>query len=321
MEYINNKNLFLCSTPFQAKICLQIIKHAAINNYDVIYLTRKNDPTDRYYYDEISQNADKSIYFYNKRTKKGFNKFLDLKSMFDTPTYMKSDQYSHIYIASIDNVLFRYIIKRNPSALIHGFDDGAANITSFSSYYKTDHRTKIYIINKILNIMSANELKLDLHNHYSIYPNFNNIVSLEKVIYLPLIDFKSTENNTNKNAPEVIYFIGQPFEEYLSNSEIEKLKNWLGNNRIDFYVPHPRETKPLNDKFEFLEKSGLLAEDAIYKSAEGRSIHIIAGFSTVLFNISSHEIKKTYLSINKGNNEDTRLDLISKTNSKVLFIE
>ena len=319
MNIKEEKSLFLCTTPFQVKICLEIIKLLELEFYDILYWTRKNDELDNSYFKSISDNANTSYYIFSKKKKQGLNALAFIKYIPKLPKIFVSNNYKDIYIASMSDYLFRYIIKKNPSAEVNGFDDGTANITPTSSYFNPDKRKRTLALNFLMRLSSTSDIKNKLTKHYTVYSEFENIVEKSKIFYLDANMFRN-ENEYSACNETMTFFIGQPFEEYLKVEEQRKLIEWLSNERIDYYVMHPREQRPILTNVSILDKNGLLAEDAIYKKSKGFNIHIISGYSTVLFNIKSDHIRKTYLSLSNSIEESKRCSLISKTNSQVIKV-
>jgi beta-galactosamide-alpha-2,3-sialyltransferase len=308
------ETVFLCRTPLQARICLEIIKNNEIIEFDLVYFTQNNSESDKKYFLEISSRANKSAYIFVKKQKKDI--LNHILSIWNFKKEGFENKYLNIYIASIDSLLFRFILKKNPQASIYGFDDGTANITQFSSYHNINESGKTRFYNKLFGISSINNIKSRILRHYTIYSDFCNIVSEDKLCFLNLFDSKRLNQ---KNEKQITYFIGQPFHEYLALSEISKLKSWLIGQSIDYYVMHPRETTPLLE-VKLLNKEGMIAEDAIFKNAGESKVRIISAYSTVLFNISSQDAEKIYISLNNSNSEIKRRSMIEKTGSKIIEI-
>lgn len=313
------KTLFLCKTPLQARICLAIIEQKSLKNPEVIYSTQHNSGLDRRYFFELQKKTSLSTYlfFAPKKHLNILNYLYEIKKLY---SMHPMNRYDSIYLASIDNLLFRFIIKKNPQATLYGFDDGTANITPSSHYFNPETSWKLKLYRKLLGVPSASIIKLSIKEHYSLYPNFQNIISASKIIPLTLT-LVSPSGDSQRNSPSKseVFFIGQPFAEYLDRKDIEILKAWLANQSIDFYIKHPRESQPITPNIPLLQKNELLAEDAIFEVANGRPI-IISAYSTVLFNVSSEMADKIYLSIANDEEEQRRLALIKKTGSTIIKI-
>ena len=81
-----------------------------------------------------------------------------------------------------------------------------------------------------MGLMSPMKVKSLLVQHYSIYPEFDNIVAREKVCFISLFTQVATGVN-NSDKETVTYFIGQPFHEYLRVPQVAALKSWLATQR------------------------------------------------------------------------------------------
>lgn len=314
---MSNINLFLCRTPLQARICLKIIEFAEIQHYDVIYFTQNNSEVDREYFAQFEAKSNCSLYLHVPQKKPDI--LNHLISIWQLRSRWRMNNYTGIYLASIDSLIFRYVIKRNPKATLRSFDDGTANITPGSLYYKLDQYKKSRFYGMLMGLPTAENVKKRLYQHYSIYSGFENFVDSRKVSFISLFSGLRPGMRSVEKKP-ITFFIGQPFHEYLNAHHVVDLKRWLAKQHIDFYVMHPREKSPLLANIPILVKDGMLAEDAIFKTAGDRRPRIISAYSTVLFNIDHRDADKFYLSLGNGIIEQQRLDLVSKTGAVVITI-
>lgn len=311
------KSLFLCSTPLQARICLAIIEFNQLESYDVIYYTTHDTKRDQYYFEKLADNSHYHYYYYGKKKLKGLNSLTNISFIKKIPNTIKRENYNSIYIASIDNFLFRYLISKHPESALIGFDDGTANITPSSSYYNLDQRRRTKLVNRVLNLPAPKNVIKSITRHYTIYPNFTNFVDDDKLIFLDVFNIPVVQENFNKTTT---FLIGQPFEYYLTDREQDNLRRFLSRYKIDYYIMHPKETKPLVKNITLLDNTSLIAEDLILKASEHSQVHVLSGYSTVLFNLSGSHIKRTYLSIKRDSNELERRLLIDKTGAQTVKV-
>lgn len=311
------KTLFLCRTPLQARICLGIIDKHSYKEYDILYFTQNDSDSDRQYYHRLRLNARNAAYIYVKQKKIDILNhlfgiwFLQKKNIINAG-------YGHIYIASIDSFVFRYVITKNPNAILYGFDDGIANITPGDIYENLNRYKKAIFYSRLLGLPPPENIKQKIVHHFSIYPSFKNIYEANKISFIDI--FSGHDNpKKNKHGTVLTFFIGQPFHEYMSNSHIYALKKWLQRQSIDFYVPHPREKAPLIDN-TILNKAGELAEDAILKAAGNSRPRLLSAYSSVLFNIGSDHADLIYLSFGNDESERKRIELINKTGASIIKI-
>jgi beta-galactosamide-alpha-2,3-sialyltransferase len=311
---IRAQALFLCRTPLQARICLEILASTPVGSFDLLYLTHDDDEADRTYYDRLAQHASAKRYVHVRPRKPDI--LNHIVGMWRALIEMSPRHYKQIYLGSIDSLVFQFIASLNPESDLYSFDDGTANIYADSVYRRLNQHKKALLYARLLRAPTPRQIRNKVKGHFSIYPEFENIVAREKITYLSL--FSSRGTPVDKAKPT--FFIGQPFMEDLPEREVKRIAAWLKTQRIDHYVRHPRESTPIVDHIPVLDKRGELAEDAIFREANGRRPIIIAGFSTVLFNISPTTADKTYVSASTGSEEALRQSLVQQAGASVLSI-
>src|SRR5690606_22097855 len=201
--------------------------------------------------------------------------------------------YSCIYLASIDAMLFRAFLKIHADAHVYTFDDGTSNIVrNCNISYHAEDWGRTEIVRRLARMQTRQQIRDKSLKHYSIYKDFENICPPERMVYLDVFPPLPTAIDATR---EMKFFIGQPFEEYLNGDQIRRLHRFLDTQDFDYYIKHPRENVPAQTSVPFLDKKGELAETAIMDAAAGAMPLIYAGFSTVLFNIPSENAKKFYL--------------------------
>lgn len=308
-------SVFLCTTPLQARICLAIIKKLNIHQYCVLYVTRNNTDLDRNYFKKLSKGSGYSQFLHIKHKIRGVNTLITLAYLMSLDDEWMKYRFSNIYIASIDSMLFRYFLSKNLHADFFSYDDGTANFNINSSYHKSSKKNKVFSC--LMGIIDIKFLKRKIIKHYSIFPGFKNILPEGQVECLSLFEQLSYTSDRSKT---VSFFVGQPFAEYLSPKQILKLRSWLNNNQIDYYIKHPREVEPIIKNIPILNKKGMLAEDAIFNATGDSKPTIISCYSTVLFNINNDCADKTYLSISGVKNENEHLKMIKKLDMRIILI-
>jgi beta-galactosamide-alpha-2,3-sialyltransferase len=280
----------------QARICQAILRERPPPAFDLLYVTQDDNELDRSYYARLASHASASEYVHIPRRRPDI--LNHLIGIWRARASRLLTGHDEIYLGSIDSFIFRYVLAKNPSAAVYGFDDGTGNFTFASVYHARRHaRARLYAA--VLRLPSTEAVKQRIRHHFSIYPGLANIVSSDRVSYLAVFDTKTHA----ASAERMRFFIGQPFSEYLPPPQVERLKAWLRTQELDAYVMHPREKEPLLPDLPVLDKRGELAEDAILAAARGKRPVITAVFSTVLFNISSRTADKIYLSLGTGATE------------------
>lgn len=308
--------LFLCRTPLQARICLKIMETERPVSSDVLYFTHDDNESDRLYFARLRQHARHAQYLHVPPQR--YSILSDVKAFALADKAFKRAGYDAAFFASIDSIFFRSIIKRQTGAVLHTFDDGTSNIIQdwYISYHQDDEPGRLRLYNALAGVESRRQIKNRSAKHYTIYKDFKNICPPEKLVYL---DVFATTGRHPAN-PGTSFFIGQPFHEYLDQGKIARLRHFIENQQIDFYVAHPRETKTLTANVPMLKKNGELAETAIMQASAHGKPAIFAGFSTVLFNIPSDLADKYYLHFEGDSSDREMIALVAKAGCKVLSI-
>tara|TARA_B100001059_G_scaffold90327_1_gene89011 strand:- start:9837 stop:10775 length:939 start_codon:yes stop_codon:yes gene_type:complete len=250
-------DLFICYSPLQIKIALKIIDINNIKNYEVFFFTHRNTPQNRFYFDKISRNAKKSEYYLVDKRFPAY--FRDIKNKF------KFRQYDNIYLASIDNIFPQLILTSAKFNGLRTFDDGTANITYDSLYYRCNRSTLqsllYYIFGSRFTLTNIKEL---ISEHYSIYKGKKNIS--DNVIYIDLFENEKTKirDESYLLKDECNVLLGTCYRYVTdSESEVKRLMKINFFNMSDIKcIPHPMED---NEVFEFDSNDCLIAEDIILR--------------------------------------------------------
>jgi hypothetical protein len=297
----------------QARICLAIVRERALREFDLLYFTQNDNELDRTYFARLATLASRSDYIHVRRRRPDILNHVAAIWRVRSCPFLRGC--SEIYLGSVDSLVFRHILSNNPAAVVHGFDDGAGNISP-DTVLHTDRYRKAALYGTAFHIPSTQSVKRRISQFFSIYPDFDNIVSRDKIT--PISLFQQVAYTRDASGPT--FFIGQPFTEYLSPTQIQRLQRWLAAQQIDFYVLHPREAKPLISDLLILDKRGELAEDAILAAAKGAKPRIIGSMTSVLFNLSSAAADKVYLSLGSGELEMEYRRLAQKAGAVVLTL-
>ncbi|WP_028859964.1 glycosyltransferase family 52 [Psychrobacter phenylpyruvicus] len=284
-----SKNLLMCATPLQMLIAERIIRIYPHEDFKLLLLVLSDNDKYRYYYNRISSLCSGSIYHVPERGLKGIFKLL--KNLKKNRMLIGYDK---IYIASINESYFQYIISFNSKAQVFTFDDGTANIFSNSIYFKNEN---INIYKRIcrgllgLNIYTEHVRSLS-KLHYTIYFDMPNIVDNTK--YLELFDDTGSKKLKSSNKTIKIY-LGQPLSDKFSDKYIASILDKLG---VTHYFPHPREKTFPNGDFQIIE-TPLIFEDYIINYLELNDeifIEVFSFISGALINLSSfNRVRTVYI--------------------------
>ena len=174
------------------------------------------------------------------------------------------------------------------------------------------------IYRRLLGATDLDAIKTRIVRHYTIYQGFKNIVDSLRLRYFDA--WKYNQDTTSFKGIPLSYFIGQPFEEELTPKQICSLEDHLRTMNIHFYVRHPREHKTLNIEAPFMDKHGLIAEDAILQHAHGQPIHLIGWFSSVLINLASSVNKITMILLKSDANSEFMEVIARKAGCDIVLI-
>lgn len=312
-------DIFLCATPLQAVIARAVVNHLEIQDYHVVYSTRRDSETDRRYAEMLASGT--TEFGYSASVNAKFQLIRYMKRRWQLRRFFVRDEYRRIFVASTESLLFLALIDRNPRASLYTFDDGAANLLAHSKLRTARQRIAGWRLH-LGRCVRPVPLASLITRHYSIYKGFENIVEPARVTYID--PWRNVmEGVCCDSAETTSFFIGQPYEDAIGNqsltaSELQDISTWLKTNIPDHYLQHPREVAPLQPATQHKSAPNLIAEERIFQIAAGRRPVIYSWFSTVLFNIGPEYADKFYLSTGRGDDEAERIRLVEKAGCIVI---
>jgi N-acetyllactosaminide alpha-2,3-sialyltransferase len=288
--------LLIVRTPFQAWLSAAVLEQENITELDLLYLTNQDAEEDRHYYSVLSARANRSLYCHAPP------RWCDICThvhwLMQARTWMRDYKRDVTVLSSIDNHVISSIAKRQRKAELVTFDDGSANIVRSSAYHLDQVNWRVRLYRRLFGAYDLDEIKQTIARHYTIHPQFHNIVPKHKLRAIRR-EFRAIRRGVGqlslRSEPMLRFFIGQPFEGVLTPSQIDKITSYARDVGIDFYVKHPRETNPLQVGAPILAKRGLIAEESILLASEGYRPHLIGCFSGVLLNIGKEFAHRTML--------------------------
>lgn len=293
----------------------KVIKEENINHYDLIYFTQDNAKEDVSYFNELTAHAKLAQYLYLRKQK--FDILNHIITYLQINTAIKKTRYTQVLISSFDNLAFKKLTINNKAAKIISFDDGTGHISKYSEYLVEKNKARRALYNFVFGVPASRNFIKRIVRHYSSYRGFENIMPRHIVHF---IDIFETPAERQPGTLSIKFFIGHPFECYPDTQYVLNLKKYLEEISCDFYVKHPQESFPLLNTVPILEKNGYIAEDAILKMCgEARPI-IVAGFSSVLFNINAAVADKVMV-LRRDVEEDLYYaDLGMKAGCKIVYV-
>lgn len=283
-------NLIICYTPLQVLIAEKIIKQYPQDKFYGVMICSNLNTKFSYYSEKLAQCCD-HFYSYHQHTDR-FNllkEIIQLKCKFNRQTFVR------VFVASINDIQIQFLLSSITFKQLFTFDDGTANIVDSSVFYVQEPNT---LIRRWINIIfnnkySIEELKNISNGHYTIYPQFKNII--KNIIPIDLFEEKITQIESND---PVNILLGQPV--YLDNKKNIELANVVINKfNIDFYLPHPREQYTLSNVSYI--NTPLIFEDYIIQNFKNKRCNIYTYFSSAILNVKNHNINITGLRINTDN--------------------
>ncbi|MDU9048393.1 MAG: glycosyltransferase family 52 [Candidatus Electrothrix sp. Rat3] len=304
-------SLVLCRTPFQALLLKAVLVEENVTDYHLVYLTQDDSEEDHYYYNKLSENASQAYYLYQH--KKKFDIFNHIE-IYRKVFFMNiAPEYHKIFISSISSLALRKVASHYKEAEIISFDDGSGHINKHTLIAGRRPAIRMRVYEKLFRVPTVEKFKCKIHRHYSVYPHLDHIMPRDIIRYVN--PFGSLKLLRSKAAGPT-FFIGQP---YPANYPVDKLMVFLREQKIDYYVKHPREAQPLVPDIPLLKKNGKIAEEAIFKTSKGKIPRIIGGFSSVLFNIPHDQAKKIMLVIKDDVTAKYYSELAIQAGCKVVF--
>lgn len=282
-------NLFICHTPLQAKIALRIIKEKSIRDYDVFYFTNVENEIQKSHFEALSSGANNAIFWPCKIRFPYY--FKAIKGIF------YSRVYSHVYLASIENIYCHLVLTYVGFRHLVTFDDGNANIIYNSLYYDCEVPLYKRFIYALLGARyTMGRIKLNSEKHYSIYKGKKNII--ENVEYIEFIDHEVFLERDVVEGTECNVFLGSYFQ-YVVSGDVGRFCNALSSyfrkkNSL-YYIPHPMEKNNSFDHFRRITQPGLLAEDLILMlSKQYETVNVYGIGSSAQFNLSGVSCVRNY---------------------------
>lgn len=284
-------NLIICYTPLQVLIAEKIIeKHPENQFYGVMIYVAKN--TKFAYYTERLKAKCADFFEMHQHT----DRINLLKEIISLKSHFKGKKFDRVFVASINDLQIQFLLSAIQFDELYTFDDGTANIVNSSVYYQKEPDTFVrkWINRLFRNKYSTQKLKSISKGHYTIYPNFTNIIKNTLPVHL----FEGNKQVEHNNEKVVSLLLGQPV--YLeSQKNIDLAKKVIEQFNIDYYLPHPRE-QYIVPKVTYIE-TPLIFEDYIAQKFKDKNCRIYTYFSSAVLNVKSENIEIVALRVDTDN--------------------
>lgn len=309
------KALLLVRTPFQAWLAEKVLEKETVSEFDIIYFTQNDSAEDQHYYERLKAKARRTKYIFVPRQK--YDIFNHIQFWLGSRAFLWGEKYNLTMLSSIESHVINAISNRFRDSELVTFDDGTANYNTSGVYFIDLESSRARLYRKIFGGVSLSVVKERISRHYTIQPSLENIVSGSRLFY---VDGWGHKNDLNKpGLPSKTYFLGAPFSEFLENSQIKKLEAFARTAGVDVYVRHPREHIVIDLGVPFLEKNGLIAEEAILKDSQGHPIRLIGSLSSVMFNLKNVATQRLVLVPELQSKNYDLVYVAEKSGCKVVF--
>lgn len=308
--------LLLIRTPLQAWLAEQVIAAEKISKYEILYFTHNDSPEDRHYFAKLASSACGARYFHAPPRRFDVLTHVDLHRQ--TRPWRRNYGYDLVLLASIDGHVINSISWLQSGSELVTFDDGVGNILPSDRYYVDNVARRVRLYRRCFGATDLKTIKRRIVRHYTLYPQFGNIVDAARVV--PLQGWADSESIDAGTRNTRTYFLGQPFQEALSKAQIDCLARYVRGMQVDAYVRHPREQLPLELGVPFLDKQGQIAEEAVLLDARGHQAHVVGWFSTALLNLSAVVHRSTMLLVSSDPGSARMASIAKQVGCEVVFI-
>jgi hypothetical protein len=305
-----------CCTPFQAVLLKRVLSEERVGRYNLVYIAQRYSEEDRAYFEERAKPADHAQFILVRQAR--FDIFSHIATYLAIDNTIKSGEYNKIILSSFDMLALRRFVAKRPKAEIVTFDDGSANINLRSDFVLPRNPRREAVYAWLFGATTIRSFIRCVARHYSIYPNFTNLMPESITRYVELFPVRA---GGVERTTEAVVFVG-PIDLHggYPTAYVERLKSYLSRIRFDYYVRHPREETTPIAGVPLLDKKGRIAEDAIFELGEDRRLTIVGGFSSVLLNVDGKFAKKIML-LNADSDEDRYLATLGeKAGCEIVFL-
>lgn len=283
-------NLIICRTPLQTLIAEKIILSNPDKCHVFLYLAENDNEKHKYYYDKLSNLVKVSYYIVLSGDR--LKKVINLIALFLFIRKKLSVRFDTIFIANINDIYTWFVLSRINFIKLNTFDDGTINIFYKGDYYSHYEMTIFRrIFFKLLNLKYyISKIKKISHKHYTIYPNYKNII--DNIVPIYLFDKDEINSSKSKNSMEKTcsIFIGQPIIDNGINYTQGLLNKVRQNFSIEYYFPHPRENIKSYEELDLkIIDTNLIIEDYLIKYLKenpNTKIVLYTFFSSAILNLS-----------------------------------
>lgn len=270
-------NLIICCTPLQVLIAEKIMaQHTDSRFFGVMLQTVENAKFD-YYKARLKAKTDGFFAMVQHRERNYlFRELLRLKREF------RGRRFQQVFVANFTELHVQCLLSAIQFDSLSTFDDGTMNIVPNSYLLQDEPKTwPRRLINMLLgNRYSTRRLRELSVCHYTIYPDFPNIIA--HTVPISLGTAMATPVASSSTLPPLRLLLGQPV--YADDAKnIALAEQVIRDFQIEAYLPHPREAYRV-EGVDYVE-TPLILEEYLSEGLGGRACEIYTYFSSAVLNV------------------------------------
>ncbi|MBP6862904.1 MAG: hypothetical protein KBC57_11185 [Neisseriaceae bacterium] len=293
-------SLFICGTPFQLFLSLNIITAEQINPVSILYLGDPDHEKAQHYLSLFPPKTLVTTFWIDHELQHLKKKQINQKAQ------RLAQQLGHhhsVFIANYTILFYAFLLSHLPHDSLYSFDDGADNINPLSPLYQFHHQNHTqklsYAFKYALRYRIQHRLRLHpkkilnkIKWHYTIFPQHQNIIRNTRTLKLQSLTQPPQPTESTQQRPVIKLFIGAYFSDMFTraadmNQIMAKLEQFSQNQQITHYLPHPRENAYHLPNIKHIHT---LAEEYILAQvAAGYKVALFGFGSTAQLNLASTE--------------------------------
>lgn len=294
-------NLILCITPLQVLIAKQIIRQSG-SPFVGLYLPYGDNPKHRYYFEQLEQVCEKSVFIELKNQTWG-ERFATLNQLKTTLKNLDIWQQpiDSVYLASIDVLFLQYVIAKVKFHHLYTFDDGTANIFPNSTYYQPLPKSLPQkLFKKAIGITYPDipSILALSDTHFTIFPHEKNIIDTTEPIFL----FAKNDEQPSDNVTVKRLLLGQALDDFIGETAYRDIVAKLVSEfAIDAFCPHPRENLDVSDLVPVIHSDKIIEDYLLDELAHQpqQRFEIYTFISTAVFSLKEFPRTQVFMVYNQ----------------------
>ena len=256
-------NIIICCTPLQIIIAEHIINLRKNEKFLVFIIAPEKNTKYFFYYKKLHTKNIEDVIYFEKRKKYYCTKLINIiiNTIRLILTYLKNNKnrgiIRDVYIASINSLDIKILLKYIKFKNIKTFDDGFANLYPYSSfYYEAIYKT--YLLN-LCGFFSLDKIKFLSKVHYTIYENQSNIIDNTQYIDIIINNNYKKEHRNDINIIDTKLIIEDFFKNYLDNNKVYNIYTFFSGSALSLLHLN-------NVNIFFIKPSNRMIDDKIYNT-------------------------------------------------------